>query len=331
MKILIIRFSSIGDIVLTTPVIRCLKQQLPDAEIHYLTKYAYRAIVEYNPYLHKVHFLHDDAAPVIEDLKKENFDYIIDLHHNLRTMKVKRALHKVPSYSFNKLNIQKWFFTALKINMMPDVHIVDRYLKTVQKLGVRNDGKGLDYFIPERDKVPDNDIPAAQSLGYVGIVIGAAHSTKKLPIIKLQELCAKINHPIVLMGGSEDRDIGNEIAAIDKVKIYNSCGKFSINESADLVRRARVIITHDTGLMHIAAAFKKPVISIWGNTVPAFGMAPYYGNALVANDIFEVKGLWCRPCSKIGFDRCPLGHFKCMTKQDMDTLATKVMGTFGRK
>ena len=331
MKILIIRFSSIGDIVLTTPVIRCLKQQLPDAEIHYLTKYAYRAIVEYNPYLDKVHFLNDDVAPVIEDLKKENFDYIIDLHHNLRTMKVKRALHKVPSYSFNKLNIQKWFFTALKINMMPDVHIVDRYLKTVQKLGVRNDGKGLDYFIPERDKVPDNDIPAAQSLGYVGIVIGAAHSTKKLPIKKLQELCAKINHPIVLMGGSEDRDIGNEIAAIDKVKIYNSCGKFSINESADLVRRARVIITHDTGLMHIAAAFKKPVISIWGNTVPAFGMAPYYGNALVANDIFEVKGLWCRPCSKIGFDRCPLGHFKCMTKQDMDTLATKVMGTFGRK
>ena len=331
MKILIIRFSSIGDIVLTTPVIRCLKQQLPDAEIHYLTKYAYRAIVEYNPYLDKVHFLHDDVAPVIEDLKKENFDYIIDLHHNLRTMKVKRALHKVPSYSFNKLNIQKWVFTALKINMMPDVHIVDRYLKTVQKLGVRNDGQGLDYFIPERDKVPDNDIPAAQSLGYVGIVIGAAHSTKKLPIKKLQELCAKINHPIVLMGGSEDRDMGNEIAAIDKVKIYNSCGKFSINESADLVRRARVIITHDTGLMHIAAAFKKPVISIWGNTVPAFGMAPYYGNALVANDIFEVKGLWCRPCSKIGFDRCPLGHFKCMTKQDMDTLATKVMGTFGRK
>lgn len=331
MKILIIRFSSIGDIVLTTPVIRCLKQQLPDAEIHYLTKYAYRAIVEYNPYLDKVHFLHDDILPVIEDLKKENFDYIIDLHHNLRTMKVKRALHKVPSYSFNKLNIQKWIFTALKINMMPDVHIVDRYMKTVQKLGVRNDGKGLDYFIPERDKVPDNDIPAAQSLGYVGIVIGAALSTKKLPLKKLQELCAKINHPIVLMGGPEDRDMGNEIAAIDKVKIYNSCGKFSINESADLVRRARVIITHDTGLMHIAAAFKKPVISIWGNTVPAFGMTPYYGNALVANDIFEVKGLWCRPCSKIGFDKCPLGHFKCMNKQDMDTLATKVMGTFGRK
>lgn len=331
MKILIIRFSSIGDIVLTTPVIRCLKQQLQNVEIHYLTKYAYRAIVEYNPYLDKVHFLHDDILPVIEDLKKENFDYIIDLHHNLRTMKVKRALHKVPSYSFNKLNIQKWIFTVLKINIMPDVHIVDRYMKTVQKLGVRNDGKGLDYFIPERDKVPDNDIPAAQSLGYVGIVIGAAHSTKKLPLKKLQELCAKINHPIVLMGGAEDRDMGNEIAESDKVKIYNSCGKFSINESADLVRRSRVIITHDTGLMHIAAAFKKPVISIWGNTVPAFGMTPYYGNALVANDIFEVKNLWCRPCSKIGFDRCPLGHFKCMNKQDMDTLATKVMGTFGRK
>jgi heptosyltransferase-2 len=328
MKFLIIRFSSIGDIVLTTPVVRCLKKQLPDAEVHYLTKYGFREIMESNPYVDKLHLLKDDLNGVIENLQKEKFDYIIDLHNNLRTLKVKQALQVVPSISFNKLNVQKWLLTALKINVLPRVHIVDRYLETVKKFGVKNDGKGLDYFIPGKDIVPDNDIPAAQSLGYVAVVIGAAHNTKKLPVHKLQELCAKIDHPIILLGGAEDRAIGDEIASIDPIKIYNSCGKFSLNESADLVRRAKIVITHDTGLMHIAAAFKKPVISVWGNTVPAFGMTAYYGNSMVANDLFEVKGLWCRPCSKIGYSKCPLGHFKCMEKQDIEQMVQKAENNF---
>lgn len=324
MKFLIIRFSSIGDIVLTTPVIRCLKQQVHDAEIHYLTKSSFKEIIENNPYVDKLHVLEDDLDVVINSLKKETFDYIIDLHHNLRTLKVKKALATVPSFSFNKLNIRKWFFTAFKINLMPPVHIVDRYLETVKSLGVTNDGKGLDYFIPEKDKVPDSDIPAAQSLGFIGVVIGAAHNTKKLPLHKLNELCKNINHPIILLGGPEDRAVGNEIASIDPIKIYNSCGKFNLNESADLVRRAKVIVTHDTGLMHIAAAFRKPVISIWGNTVPSFGMNPYYGSANTPTYAFEVNKLWCRPCSKIGYHRCPLGHFKCMEKHNVSDISRKV-------
>ena len=323
MKFLIIRFSSIGDIVLTTPVVRCLKQQVPDAEVHYLTKHSFKEILEANPFVDKLHLLNDDWNEVMTNLQQENFDYIIDLHHNLRTMKVKKALKKVPSVSFNKLNVQKWFLTAFKINLLPDVHIVDRYMETVKRFNVKNDGRGLDYFIPEKDIVPDNDIPAAQSLGYVGIVIGAAHNTKKLPLKKLKELVNQIDHPIILLGGPEDRTIGDAIASIDPVKIYNSCGKFSLNESADLVRRAKIIITHDTGLMHIAAAFKKPVISVWGNTVPAFGMTPYFGNAMVPNDRFEIKGLWCRPCSKIGYSKCPLGHFKCMNKHSIEDMVFK--------
>ncbi|WP_018613874.1 glycosyltransferase family 9 protein [Segetibacter koreensis] len=324
MKFLIIRFSSIGDIVLTTPVVRCLKQQVEGAEIHYLTKRSFKEIIESNPYISKVHLLADNLNGLIDDLKKENFDYIIDLHNNLRTLKVKRALKGIPSFSFNKLNIEKWLLTAVKINVMPKVHIVDRYLATVKTFGVKNDGKGLDYFILEKDIVPDNDIPAAQSLGYIGIVIGAALNTKKLPIHKLKELCKKVDHPIILLGGPEDQEAGNEIASVDPVKIYNSCGKFSLNESADLVRRAKLIITHDTGLMHIAAAFKKPVLSIWGNTVPSFGMTPYYGKIMVANDLFEINGLWCRPCSKIGYNKCPLGHFKCMENQNISEIAKTV-------
>jgi heptosyltransferase-2 len=326
MKFLIIRFSSIGDIVLTTPVIRCLKQQVEGAEVHYLTKYVFRELIESNPYVDKLHILRDDLQRLISSLQEEKFDYIIDLHNNVRTLKVKSGLKSVPSVSFNKLNIRKWILTALKINIMPEVHIVDRYLETIKQFGVEDDGRGLDYFIPEKDVVPNDDIPVAQSLGYVSIVIGAAHNTKKLPVNKLKELCSNINHPIILLGGPEDRLIGNEIAETDPIKIYNSCGKFSLNESADLVRRAKVVITHDTGLMHIAAAFKKPIVSVWGNTVPAFGMTPYYGKSNIPYDLFEVKGLWCRPCSKIGYSKCPLGHFKCMQKQDLAGIVLKAEG-----
>jgi heptosyltransferase-2 len=323
MKLLIIRFSSIGDIVLTTPVIRCVKLQLEGVRVHYLTKKSFSSILAPNPYIDKLHFLQDNWDEMITELKEEQFDYIIDLHHNLRTLRIKRALKQVKSFSFNKLNIEKWMLTALKINRMPAVHIVDRYLDTVKTLNVVNDGKGLDYFIPQKDEVPVSDLPMSHHAGYIGVVIGAALNTKKLPLLKLQELCTLIQHPVVLLGGPEDRDDGDLIASVDPVKIYNACGKFSLNESADLVRKAKLIITHDTGLMHIAAAFHKPILSIWGNTVPAFGMTPYYGQhqAAVPARLFEVLGLSCRPCSKIGYAKCPKGHFKCMEQQDITAIA----------
>ncbi len=315
LKILIIRFSSIGDIVLTTPVIRCARKKYPDAEIHFLTKKSFRGILEHNPYLNKIHLLEDDLDAVIEELKKEEFDYIIDLHHNLRTLKVKKALKKAKSFSFNKLNVEKFIYTNFKINTLPHKHIVDRNFECIAELGITDDGLGLDYFIPDYDKVKKEDIPTAHSAGYIALVIGAALATKKMPIHKLKELCASIHHPIILLGGKEDYEDGKAIAATDDIKIYNACGKFNLNESADLLRNAKLVITHDTGLMHMAAALQKPVISVWGNTVPAFGMYPFYGQRnLQLYDVVEVKRLWCRPCSKIGHNKCPLGHFKCMEK-----------------
>ena len=327
MKFLIIRFSSIGDIVLTTPVIRCLKQQVPNAEVHFLTKKNYSGIVETNPYVDKVIRLNDSWELMIHQLQIETYDYIIDLHHNLRTLKVKRALKGVKSFSFNKLNIQKWLLTAFKINVLPKEHIVDRYLATLKSFGVVNDGKGLDYFIPEKDKIVLKDIPVSHHFGFIAIVIGAALNTKKLPLHKLKELCSNIQHPIILLGGEEDKANGNLIAAVDDIKIYNACGKFNLNESADLIRLSKLIITHDTGLMHIAAALQKKIISVWGNTIPEFGMHAYYGKFEIRDLKFEIPNLWCRPCSKIGFNKCPLGHFKCMEKQDVELIATSAMQT----
>jgi heptosyltransferase-2 len=319
-KILIIRFSSIGDMVLTTPVIRNLRKTFPGATLHYLTKKKFAGIVTSNPYLDKVLLLEDNLAKTIEEIKAENYDVIIDLHHNLRTLRIKSALPKVPFYSFNKLNIEKWIYVNLKINVMPEKHIVDRYMGTVKHLGVANDGLGLDYFIPQEDEIKEGDIPFSHLQGYVAIAIGAAHNTKKLPVEKLQELVEKINYPIILLGGKDDFLNGEKIAAKDAIKIYNACGKFSLNESADIVRNSKLVISHDTGLMHIAAAFKKNIFSIWGNTVPSFGMVPYQTEF----EVFQVNKLQCRPCSKTGFDKCPRGHFKCMNNQSMDAIASGV-------
>lgn len=265
-----------------------------------------------------------DIGEIIPQLKNEKYDYIIDLHHNLRTLKLKRRLG-VKSFSFNKLNLEKWLLVNFKINSMPAVHIVDRYMETVKSFGVRNDGKGLDYFIGPEDGTALQKLPEAFQKNYVAFVIGAKHNTKKLPAGKIISICKKINYPVVLLGGREDVEEGDQIvSAVQPQLIYNACGKFSLNESAALVKLSLRVVTHDTGLMHMAAAFKKEIISVWGNTVPEFGMYPYYGEFEISNSKFEIKNLPCRPCSKIGYDKCPRGHFKCMMDQDENGIAADV-------
>ncbi len=323
-KILVIRFSSIGDIVLTTPVVRALKQQVPGAEVHYCTKWGFRSIVEPNPYIDHVFYLRDRLAPLIQELKAEQYDFVVDLHHNLRTRLILFQLGR-PSRSFSKLNWEKWLLVNLKINRLPNLHIVDRYLAAAAPLGVQDDGLGLDYFIPTQDEVDLQTLPAPYRQGYVAFAIGAQHYTKRLPPERLISFCEKINGPILLLGGKEDAATGDLIcahfarkgealAAGRKVNrggetlVYNACGLYSLNQSASLVRQAQRVYSHDTGLMHIAAAFRKEIVSIWGNTVPAFGMYPFRTNFA----IIEHPHLKCRPCSKIGYDKCPRGHFKCM-------------------
>lgn len=313
-KFLILRFSSIGDIVLTTPVIRCLKQQYAEAEIHYATKKQYKGILENNPYIDKLHLLETSDNQLIKQLKAERFDYIIDLHNNLRTFRIKLLLG-IKSFSFNKLNFEKWLLVNLKINRLPQKHIVDRYLETLQSFGIVNDNEGLDYFIPKGDVVDINSF-GLEEKNYISFAIGGQHNTKKLPTDKIIEICEKQTKKVILLGGKEDEKAGDEIA--DKLgnHVVNACGKFNLNQSASIVEQSALLITHDTGLMHIGAALKQKIISIWGNTVPEFGMYPYKTEFR----IIENKNLDCRPCSKIGYKKCPKGHFKCMKELDVSML-----------
>lgn len=329
-KILIIRLSSIGDIIWTTPVIRCLKTQLDSVELHYCTKTQYKSLVESNPYIDKIHYLEDNLKQLVAVLKKEKYDHIVDLHKNIRTLLIKMQLG-VRSTSYDKLWIQRFFFTNFQIDFMPNIHVVDRYMDTVKSLGVTNDGKGLDYNIPKEEEVDINTLPAIFQKGYITYVIGGTGYTKILPFEKMVELCDKINRPIILIGGKEDFEAGERLQQFfepteqskayedgleklnKKTIVFNGCGKYSIGQSASLIKQSAYVFGHDTGLTHIGAAFKKTVYSIWGGTVPNNFYS--YGTRFY---LLENTKINCRPCSKSGRKRCPKGHFKCMKENPLE-------------
>lgn len=317
MKVLVIRFSSIGDIVLTTPIVRCIKQQVPNPEIHFIVKNHFLAVIDHNPHIHRIHTFENSVRECLPELRSQNFDHVIDLHHNFRSAQVKRAI-KAPAHSFNKLNIQKWLLVNLRINKLPPVHIVDRYFETVKPLGVKNDGAGLDYFISNEEKVNTKERCGVEPGNYHVLVAGGSYYTKQIPIHKLEEICTLSDKKIIVLGGKEDAAIGEKLQKNFGAKVFSGCGKFSINQSASVIEQADKVITSDTGLMHIASAYKKDVISIWGNTIPEFGMSPYLPGE--KSKILEVKDLTCRPCSKLGYKKCPKGHFKCMNDIDVSKI-----------
>lgn len=318
-KILLIRFSSIGDIVLTTPVIRCVKQQLKDVELHVLTKKNYVELLSSNPNIDKVFGLEGGLRDLLPTLRNENYDFVIDLHKNFRSLYVRMSLRK-PSSSFPKLDLQKLLYTKLKVSHLPDVHIVDRYFCAVERLGVSNDNQGLDFFFHPSDKLNRADYPKR----FAAVVIGGQHSTKILPEEKVVDVCKALSLPVVLVGGPEDSARGERIVNAVGGETINSCGKLKLGQSACVLKYSDVVLTNDTGMMHIAAALRKPIVSVWGNTVPEFGMYPYMPTCPERSSIVENKDVTCRPCHKLGYEKCPKGHFRCMASLDGTMIANEM-------
>lgn len=330
MKVLIIRLSSIGDIILTTPVIRALKKQI-QADVHFLCKKSFVPLLSEHPEVSKV-WSYDVDQPFqdqIKPLKEEQFDHVVDLHRNLRSRRIIRSLG-VPSTTFPKLNMQKWLMVNLKWDMLPELHIVDRYLEAIAPLQCRKDQEGLDFYI-HPDHFVDLNAHGLQSESYCVFVVGAAHETKQVPIDQAIPLLNQINLPIVLLGGHNDRQKAAELEAELCGQVQNFCGSLSLQESASIIDQSAIVLTPDTGLMHMAAALKKPTIVFWGNTIPDFGMGPYYGDRDIPTMNVEIEGLRCRPCSKIGSQHCPKGHFKCMRHWNPLEIAEKVNSFYRRE
>ena len=314
-KILIIRLSSIGDIVLTTPIVRTLKTHKPKAKIHFLTKQKYSDLLKYNPNIDKLILFDGNLKETIEQLKAENYDLILDLHNNLRSLIIKFSL-RVPAYTFPKENFKKILITKFR-SRKPVSHVVLRYAEVLKPLGIPLDNRGLDFFIPA-----DIDEKIKQSLEfpkYNAIVLGGTYKTKKWLPEYYVELINKIGLPVVLLGGATEVPEAEIISKSLQVPYKNVVNTASILESAAYLKYSNVVITHDTGLMHIASAFRKPLLTIWGNTSPLFGMYPYKTKFVVA----ENRELSCHPCSKLGYDACPKKHFKCIKELTPDIVLKK--------
>ncbi|MDR0789789.1 MAG: glycosyltransferase family 9 protein [Bacteroidales bacterium] len=320
-RILIIRFSSIGDIVLTTPVIRAVKTQIPNVELHVLTKDRNAIILQNNRCVDKLHTIKSSTSEITKELRQLKFDAVIDLQKNIRSRFLCLKLLKCP-HSFPKLNFRKWLLTTFNLNLMPDKHLVDRYFQAVRKLNVHNDGLGLDYRLIDEDFESLSLLPHNFEAGFVAIACGSQHATKQLPTAKVIEICKQLSLPVVLLGDRDDRKKAIEIENAVGAKVFNACSALNLNQTAAIIEKAKLVITGDTSLLHIAAALRKNIIVIWGNTTPAFGFGAYEpqnSTAIVHN--FQVIGLKCRPCSKIGRNECPKHHFKCMENQDANLIS----------
>lgn len=328
MKILIICSSSFGDIILSTPLFRCLKRQIADAEVHLLTQQEFAPATSANPFIEKTIFLSPDLDSLNEQLKVEHYDFIIDLDNNYQSKKIKHTLKKKFS-TIHRYYLWEKLLTRFKVDLMPQRHITLRCLDAARPLGIRDDGLGLDFFIPEDGLIREDDLPHSHIAGFVVIIISASQFTKRMPIHKVKELCSKIDFPIVLVGDKDQQVSGDEISSLDTIKIYNACGKFTLFESASIIKKSRVVISMDSGIQYIACVFKKPLLTLWGGTSPKLQADPYYGSIFMNKnpEIHEniYLNLWCQPCSKEGLPYCPLRHFNCMEKQNTTFIAQKTM------
>lgn len=326
MKILVVRFSSIGDVVLTTPVVRCIQQQVAEVELHFITKRSFAPVLQGNPYIDELITIEKSVDEVMDRLKSERYDAVIDLHHNVRTWRLKRAL-QVKSYAFPKKNIAKFLLTFLKINRMPRVHVVDRYFEAVRALGVKNDQQPCDFFLHPEDEVPLDPF-GLKAKEFVAVAMGAQFATKQMPVQLIANVLAGIQLPVVLLGGPTDQERAAQLLRLSEGRPWvDFCGKLSLTQSAFMTQQAQVLLSGDTGLMHIASAFETPIVSVWGNTVPELGMYVYAPLKPENYSIHEVQDLSCRPCSKIGYKECPKKHFKCMKLQDESEINAAIKRT----
>jgi len=312
-KILCIRFSSIGDIILTTPIVRALKTNYPEAEIHVVTKAQNIQLWDENPHVFAVHAYEGSMWKLANKLRKIGFDAIVDLHKNLRSHLLCALLFKWP-FQINKFTAERKLLVKKKINHIPKKHLVDRNFDALKSVGIENDQKGLDFFIPQNQEINPADLGVKGK--YIVYAIGGQHITKVLSYPKMIELCDQIDAQIVLIGDAWDAHYGYRLSTLFPEKVIDYCNKTTIAQSASLMRQAEFVITHDSSMMHIAAALKKKIFVIWGSTHIDFGMYPYQTEFVsISND-----DLACRPCTTQGTNFCPLYHFDCMNKISLEPI-----------
>ncbi len=319
MKLLVIRFNSIGDLVLVSPTVKVLAQE--GHKIHFLVKDAFTDMMSLNPHIEKVLPFKSLDQDLINELRSFGFDAVIDLHNNLRSNWICNRL-KLKRYSLDKQSVRDFVMIKFGLFRYERKHIVERFIDVVRPIVKGEINSDIEFYLKSIDNYKSIDLSGEN---YICIAVGTSFATKDIPQEKLKSFLSSYDGRVVLLGGMDDIDKAEYITSelVDR-PIINFVGKLKIDESAFIIKNSTLVLTGDTGLMHIAAALSIPTVSIFGSTHPMLGFSPYYGKQSINHHIIQNISLTCRPCTGQGRNKCPRSHFKCMNDIPVDEIRRKV-------
>ena len=307
-KILVIRLSSLGDIVLTQSAVQAVRNEFPKAQIHYLTKRAFAPIVNMFNCVDEIHYWEDKKTLLIK-LRKLKFDLVIDLHSKLNTFIIKSFINAKQISTYNKEHLLRRQIVKKRTNMVIS-STVELYFTALSKIGIMSEVSNPKLF-PAKDTEMPTAFTTNKNTKYIGLFPGALHKTKQYPIKQLAELIdsvpTKWNYQFIIFGSKAEKDLADELNILTKTKITNLCGELDLQQLVTAIDKMDVVISNDSGPMHIAAALSKPQIAIFAATHPKLGFAPMNKKAIILS-----ADLQCQPCSLHGSKACPLDHFNCM-------------------
>jgi heptosyltransferase-2 len=322
-RILLLRLSAIGDVVLTSPLIRALRQRFPNARIDFVIKESFAELMAHNPRLDSV-YRFDPASGVPglvqlgQQLRRQRYDVVLDLHRNFRTIILTRLCAAPRSGHYHKHVLRRWLFVKFKaatVQRIPPV--AQRYLQAAAFLNLPNDGANPELFWSAA-----HEAEALRALLQAGwkkerallcLAPGAGYFTKRWPIEYFSEVARELagshkNFALAILGGEQDCELGRYLREHSRAEILDLTGKCSLLASAAIIKRSRLVLANDSGLMHIAEAVGTPVLALFGSTTRELGFFPQRATSRV----LEQLNLDCRPCSHLGYHACPARHFRCM-------------------
>ena len=320
MNFLLIRFSSIGDVVLTTYIPDAIKKKYPAAKIFYACSARFKTLVEEHPNINQVlDYERMSLSDIAAFCKVNEVRIALDLHGSLRSrlLCLLLRLKSIRVLRYKKYLLRRWLMVNFKRRIPAIPAVRERYNSMLLKLGTSAEDT-FNHLIPAK-QLPESLSKKLPS-SYIVWCIGATHETKKFPTSKIHEVAQHLPLPVVLLGGKTEQDEGTRLSSAHSEKIISVCGECSLTESALIIRNAALIISNDTGMMHLAAASGKPLISIWGGTVPELGFAPDVPET--KHVLIQNESLNCRPCHSKGLPNCPLRHFNCMRQLEPNTILT---------
>jgi lipopolysaccharide heptosyltransferase II len=318
-RILVIRLSSLGDILLTTPVLRVLREHCPAARIDFLTKAAYQDVLCANPCVDRLWLLEPQQRlrEMLRCLRQTRYDVVVDLHRTLRSRFLYHGLLARRKLTYVKHTVRRALLVHLGWNTLRAMTPVpERYVAALRHLGVTGPLPPLEMHLTAESREAmraylQQAFPEGRVRPLLAVAPGARWPTKRWPVERFaavaQELAQAQQAAVVVLGSIEDQRLAQLLCQRLSVPVLNSTGKLSLMHTAALLQQCHLLLSNDSGLMHMATALHVPVVAIFGPTVQEFGFYPFQACAEVVS-----AELACRPCSTKGSRRCPRGHHQCM-------------------